>query len=471
MDRRSSGMEARTADRQDSVESTTNDRFAYGPRAAHVVAMVLLSLVLAGPALSAEDNERPVASFTFTPQSPVSGEAVTFTSTSSDADGQIVAQAWDLDDDDDFDDGTGATATRTFDAAGSYTVRLRVVDDDGEPRRTSRTITVSSNAAPVAVFSASPASPQTGQTFVLTSTSTDPDGRPLVEEWDLDNDGAFDDDTGPQASTSFADDGLRRISLRVTDSGGAVRTTFRDITVRNRVPSASFGYAPTGPLTGDEVVLRSTSTDPDGTVAEHHWDLDGDGAFDDAAGAEVRTIFTQPGSHIVALQVRDDDGALSAAAFNSIDVAARPAVSTTGTIAPTAGPVAAKPGPTAPRLLDPFPRVRIRGVTTATGARLDVLSVRVRGGTRILVRCKGRGCPWRRNVQSARFSANLVRVIRVPGFKRRNLRAGTVIEVFVTDEGMIGKYTRFKIRRLKAPKRIDRCTAPGLARAQECPAP
>jgi len=58
----------------------------------------------------------------------------------------------------------------------------------------------------------------------------------------------------------------------------------------------------------------------------------------------------------------------------------------------------------------------------------------------------------------------------MPGFKRRHLRAGTVLEVFVTQKGMIGKYTRFKIRRLKAPLRTDSCTAPGRTRVRRCPA-
>ena len=66
--------------------------------------------------------------------------------------------------------------------------------------------------------------------------------------------------------------------------------------------------------------------------------------------------------------------------------------------------------------------------------------------------------------------AGRLRAVKMPGFKRRHLRAGTVLEVFVIKRGMIGKYTRFKIRRLKAPLRADRCTAPGVARARRCPA-
>jgi hypothetical protein len=232
-------------------------------------------------------------------------------------------------------------------------------------------------------------------------------------------------------------------------------------------PRASFVYAPEKPFAGDEVVLTSTSTSEDGEIDEHEWDLDGDGEFDDAEGEEVRTSFAQPGSYVVGLRVRDDRRR-SRPFFDTIEVSSRPDPGTSppGTSPPGTGPSGDAFGP---RLLNPFPRVRIRGVTTPTGARIDLLSVLTPGGTRVLVRCKGRGCPWRRKIRKARFGTTLARTVRIPGFRRRHLRAGTVLQVFVTRRGMIGKYTRFRIRRMKAPLRVDRCTAPGAARAARCP--
>jgi PKD repeat protein len=58
---------------------------------------------------------------------------VTFTDTSTDSDGMIASRAWDTDNAGAYDDGTGATAQRTFTSAGTFTVGLRVVDDDGAP--------------------------------------------------------------------------------------------------------------------------------------------------------------------------------------------------------------------------------------------------------------------------------------------------------------------------------------------------
>ena len=520
--------------------------------------LIVVALVLGGPAVYAvaADNARPNASFTVSPAGPVAGEQVTFTSTSTDPDGQIAWQAWDLDNDGRYDDGGAKTATRTFGSAGNYTIRLVVLDDDGAWQFASKNVNVKANGAPVAAFSASPASPETGETITLTSSSTDPEGRPLTEQWDLDNDGAYDDKTGRQATTSFSANGVRRISLRVTDSAGSSRTTSRDITVRNRAPVSSFSQSATvvdtgvpidftstasdpdgsiaayrwdfdtngvtdatGPTarhvladdgtptvtltvtdddgasrsasrtvtvrnraprasitaagtakTGDEVVLGSTASDVDGTIAAYRWDLDGDGAFDDASGPEARTSFARAGVHMISLQVTDDDGAVSAPAFASVDVAGRVDEWKAG--GPPAGPNVpiGVVAPVGPRLLAPFPRVRIRGVATRQGARVSLLSVRTAGGTRILVRCKGRGCPWVRQVHKARFSSRRARAVRIAGFRGRRLRAGAVIEIFVTRRGAIGKYTRFKIRRMKAPKRLDRCTAPGKARVRRCPA-
>ena len=86
-------------------------------------------------------NVPPEVDFTFSPPAPNAGQTVTFTSTSSDADGQITAFAWDLDNDGAFDDGAGATAQRAY-PAGSHTVRLRVADDAGDSGTAAHTVVV-----------------------------------------------------------------------------------------------------------------------------------------------------------------------------------------------------------------------------------------------------------------------------------------------------------------------------------------
>ena len=40
-------------------------------------------------------------------------------------------------------------------------------------------------------------------------------------------------------------------------------------------------------------------------------------------------------------------------------------------------------------------------------------------------------------------------------------RAGAILEIRVTGRARIGKFTRLRIRRGRAPARLDRCLAPG----------
>jgi PKD repeat protein len=53
----------------------------------------------------------------------------------------------------------------------------------------------------------------------------------------------------------------------------------------------------------------TASSDPEGNVLTYVWDLDGDGAFDDAAAATASYTYTQPGTFTVRLRVSDPSSA------------------------------------------------------------------------------------------------------------------------------------------------------------------
>ncbi len=89
------------------------------------------------------------------------------------------------------------------------------------------------------------------------------------------------------------------------------------------LPSASFEWEPREPKAGQEVTFTSTSTDPDGPLAETAWDLDGDDQHDDAQGTAARTTFAAAGSHRVGLRVTDAHGNREFATRN-LDVGAAP---------------------------------------------------------------------------------------------------------------------------------------------------
>lgn len=80
-------------------------------------------------------NEAPTASFT----SSVTGYNASFTSTSTDPDGDVVTSAWDFGD---GSTGTGATATHEYAEAGTYSVVLTVTDNDGAQSSATQSVEV-----------------------------------------------------------------------------------------------------------------------------------------------------------------------------------------------------------------------------------------------------------------------------------------------------------------------------------------
>lgn len=77
------------------------------------------------------DDPGPVADFDFTPAAPLTGDTVTFTSSSFPSRGSITASDWDLDGDGEFDDAAGPSADWSYESAGSHLVQLRVEQTNG----------------------------------------------------------------------------------------------------------------------------------------------------------------------------------------------------------------------------------------------------------------------------------------------------------------------------------------------------
>ena len=123
-------------------------------------------------------------------------------------------------------------------------------------------------------------------------------------------------------------------------------------------------------------------------------------------------------------------------------------------------------------LMQPFPVVRIAGSFNSAGAKIGVLTVLAPVGATVRVTCRGGGCPSKaqslRATRRAKSKASTV-LVRFRRFER-SLRAGVVLDVWVSDAGELGKFTRFVIRRDKAPTRTDLCLNPAGTVPLVCPA-
>jgi PKD repeat protein len=197
-------------------------------------------------------NAPPTAAFHFTPANPNPNQTITFISDSSDPEGG-VSHAWDLDNDGSFDDGSDASENWSFPTGGNKTVRLRVTDGDGAMDVITQAVSVFQNSPPAARFNVAgsnavtPDVPDVGETVTFTSTATDPNGNGTIarRDWDLDDDGDFDDGSGVTAQRSFTTPGIKTVGLLVTDTSGATDSTTR--TFRVKAPPAA--ATQTRPLT------------------------------------------------------------------------------------------------------------------------------------------------------------------------------------------------------------------------------
>src|SRR4051812_2778947 len=150
------------------------------------------------------------------------GQTISFTS--NDSTGDIVRSAWDYDGNGKFD-ASGDSVDKRFDKPGTYKVRLRVTDSHKRTATAEQTVTVRSNKAPVAVLSLSSTQLTVGDKVTGDAgRSSDPDGRIVKYEWDLNGDGEWAED-GKTHSYTYGAAGDYNVGLRVTDDAGNVTET------------------------------------------------------------------------------------------------------------------------------------------------------------------------------------------------------------------------------------------------------
>jgi len=247
----------------------------------------------------------PVASFSYAPESPYTGEAITFNATDSyDPDGSIVNFFWDLGD---GTNNTGEVITHSYTDDGTFTISLTVTDNDGLTDTSYDNITVL-NRAPIASFVESAETVYTGEIISFNaSASYDSDGSIVSYFWDF-GDGT--NATGILVEHAYSVNGTYLVTLTVTDDDGASDSTSSTKTILlNEPPVALFTESAETVYTGETIYFNaSDSYDLDGTIVGYFWDF-GDGA--NASGVTAEHAYVNDGIYTVTLTVTDDRGATS----------------------------------------------------------------------------------------------------------------------------------------------------------------
>jgi PKD repeat protein len=280
----------------------------------------------------------PVPNFTFSPTTPGVGDDVFFDASSSIAacapdpaapndaskctpeGGAIVAYQWDFGN---GRSGSGATVRTSYDLAGSYVVKLSVVNDRGLTNSVSKQLNVAAVPGPTAAFTFSPANPNANQTvYYDASGSKAAPGRSIVDYFWHFGDGG--EKHGNPVTNTFPNAQSYTVTLTVTDSAGATGTTSQSISVSGsgNKPTARFTFSPTTPKPGTPVNFDATlSTSlPNRPIVSYDWNY-GDGASDlNSTDPRPRHTYGAVGSYVVTLKVTDDHGGVSDAFTSTVTV-------------------------------------------------------------------------------------------------------------------------------------------------------
>jgi len=237
----------------------------------------------------------------------------------------------------DFGDGTNTqtdastqSVTHTY-ARGVYATRLTIVDDTDTPLATTAADLVVDDA-PSAALSAPAGTLRPGVSYGFdASGSTTPDaglGASIVRyDWDW-GDGTRSADGGPTPQHRFAADGSPRVTVTVYDDLGESAVESATVTVFDVLPLVTLVATPASVEVGQPVRLdASGSSDPDGSIAEYRWDLDGNGSFETSTGTTptvtVAGGYPNPGAITLSVKVIDDSGGSSVKGV-TVTVAAPP---------------------------------------------------------------------------------------------------------------------------------------------------
>jgi PKD repeat protein len=170
------------------------------------------------------------------PYSGIEGQPITLDATgSTSSGGAVTLYEWDIDNDDIFEYSTNnTTQSHTYVQQGTYTITLRITDENSTSVESTTTASIS-DSAPAVDFSGTPLNGPKPLAVNFTNSSTGYD-QPLSYAWDFDCDGT-DDSNEEHPSHTYNSSGAYSIALTVTDADGSIST----VTKTNYI-NAVFSY-------------------------------------------------------------------------------------------------------------------------------------------------------------------------------------------------------------------------------------
>ena len=258
-----------------------------------VIATKVVSIDAGAPSavITSIDND-----FIFTP--------ITFdASLSSDPNNQPLIYQWD------FGDGnfsSGINVNHEYITSGNYTVTLSVLDGSNPPVIATKIVNIDAGA-PSAVISSTDAVNKNELITFDASLSVDPNGQPLIYQWDL-GDGTF--ASGVNVSHVYPASGSYTVTLSILDGSNPPTIATKVIAVVNQAPTAVITSVDTIDKNVSMSFDASLSSDSNGDPLTYSWDF-GDGVT--ATGAMVNHTYstTGMGAALVTLTASDGESSTS----------------------------------------------------------------------------------------------------------------------------------------------------------------
>lgn len=232
--------------------------------------------------------------------------------------GKITRFEWD------FGDGSlkdkSSSTTHSFQKAGKYSVKLKIVDEKNKEGVSSIDIDVTGKSyPPVALFKTVPAYKEQSLVKVLegnvpftvkfdASSSTDKDNDIVDYQWDLNGDGTFETRGAKPDPYIFYEEGETTVMLKVIDSANNETTEKLLVRVKAKPLEAIIKADPlsgAAPLT--VAFDASASRYNNGNITQYQWDFN-DGTPPKIYSAQIQYTFGKVGVYKVKLTVFTNDG-------------------------------------------------------------------------------------------------------------------------------------------------------------------